>query len=116
MEKVFVGTESDIRNHFIDSFSHGDRNYVVRIFKKEIRIFDARCPHARGDLRTAREEDGCLVCLSHGLRFSLRTGLVNLDDVGDDFSPGMQTDRIRSLALQFLPVENQGGKIYACID
>lgn len=110
--KVLVGNEFDVRNNFITEFSHEGKPYVVYCYKRTICVFAAKCPHAQGDLRRADYEDEYVVCPSHGLRFSLKTGEVDVNDIKDDFRNNIIARGIDSMRLKLLPVEIEDGSVY----
>ncbi len=114
--KVLVGTEYDIRHNFIDSFIHAGKAYVVYSHGKRIYIFDAKCPHAHGDLRQAAYEGHSVVCPSHGLRFDLESGDVDINDIKDDFRDGIVARGGDRLRLRLLPHETVDGEVFVEID
>jgi nitrite reductase/ring-hydroxylating ferredoxin subunit len=114
--KKLVGSEYEIRNNFITEFSHIGKTYVVYYYKGKICVFDAKCPHARGDLRTASYENEYIVCPSHGLKFSLKTGDVDVSDIKDDFRKSIMAKGLESLKLFLLPTEIDNGYVYVELD
>ncbi|HOV94984.1 MAG TPA: Rieske 2Fe-2S domain-containing protein [Spirochaetales bacterium] len=114
--KVLVGSEFDIKNHFIDSFTHGARTYVVYSNRNRIYVFDSKCPHANGDLRAASYDGGFVVCPSHGLRFSLKNGEVDTNEIEDDFMKSILAKGVDKMRLKLLQVTIEKGNVYVELD
>ncbi|HNX73352.1 MAG TPA: Rieske 2Fe-2S domain-containing protein [Spirochaetales bacterium] len=110
--KVLIGSEFDIKNHFIDSFSHGPRTYVVYSNRNRIYVFDSKCPHANGDLRAASYDGDFVVCPSHGLRFSLKNGEVDINEIEDDFQKSILAKGVDKMRLKLLQVLIEKGNVY----
>jgi nitrite reductase/ring-hydroxylating ferredoxin subunit len=113
--RVLIGAERDVKDGFVNSFSHAGRKYVVVYYRKKIRAFDAKCPHANGDLSRASIEGDFVACPSHGLRFSLESGAADSGEVKDDFLKGILARGLETMRLKFVEVEVADGDAYALI-
>ena len=91
-------------------------NYVAYCHRKCIYIFNAKCPHANGDLRQATYEGIYIKCPSHGLRFNLSTGEVDTNEITDDFKKSIISRGIDSYTLKLITYEKINGMIYVDMD
>jgi nitrite reductase/ring-hydroxylating ferredoxin subunit len=111
--KIFIGSEKDIRNNLIDRIEINEKLYVVHYFQKVVYVFDSRCPHAQGNLLFGTFDNEYIICPSHGIRFNMKNGKANIDEIHDDFLKSIQRIGIDTIILHFLPTINENGNVYA---
>ena len=110
--KLLIGNEKDIKNNLIDRIEIENKTYIVHYYQKNVCVFDSKCPHAQGSLLSASYENEYIICPSHGIKFNLKDGKANIDDVKDDFKNSIIKKGIENIALCFLHTENEYGLIY----
>lgn len=110
--EIYIGTEKDIKNNLIYKITLNNVTYVVHYFQRNIYVFNSKCPHAQGNLLNAHYDNEFIVCPSHGIRFSLKDGSPNLEEVKDDFRNSIMRKGIDTIKLVFLKTINKNGNIF----
>lgn len=110
--KMLIGSEKDIRNNLIDRIELNGSTYVVHYYQKVVYVFESKCPHAQGNLLFGTYDNEFIICPSHGIRFNMKTGKANIDEIPDDFLKSIQRIGIDSIKLKLLLTIIENGNVY----
>jgi nitrite reductase/ring-hydroxylating ferredoxin subunit len=110
--KTLIGSEKDIKNNLVDRIEINGITYVVHYYQKNVYVFNSKCPHAQGNLLYGTFDNEFVVCPSHGIRFNMKNGKANIDEIHDDFKNSILRKGIDSINLHLLTTTIENGNVY----